>query len=333
MTLLPILPLWLYLSIAVLLLAGAVTLLMKGATAARWRFAALVVLVLVAGARPGLVGASAPVANTELNVYFVVDVTPSVAAEDYNGTSQRLEGMKSDIAALATELAGARFSLISFDSSAKVTLPLTTDATALQTMSEVLTPKSAFISKGSSISVANQLLGQRLGAAAESHPERPRLVFYLGDGEQTADAAPEPFKDNTELIDGGAVLGYGTAGGGKMREYSFSSDTPGPYILDKAAQYKPAISSIDEKALADIAAELNVPYVHREQPGNIAAALGKSAPKVSSSAVDGMDSRSGAGRTELYWLFALAAFGVAGWELLSLNRAYRQLQTPAKERS
>ncbi|MEV8144541.1 VWA domain-containing protein [Specibacter sp. NPDC078709] len=333
MTLLPILPLWLYLSIAVLLLAGAVTLLIKGATAARWRFAALVVLVLVAGARPGLVGASAPVANTELNVYFVVDVTPSVAAEDYNGTSQRLEGMKSDIAALATELAGARFSLISFDSTAKVTLPLTTDATALQTMTEVLTPKSAFISKGSSISVANQLLGQRLAAAAESHPERPRLVFYLGDGEQTADAAPEPFKDNTELIDGGAVLGYGTASGGKMREYSFSSDSPGPYILDKAAQYKPAISSIDEKALADIAAELNVPYVHREQPGNIAAALGKSAPKVSSSAVDGMDSRSGAGRIELYWLFALAAFGVAGWELLSLNCAYRQLLTPAKERS
>lgn len=333
MTLLPILPLWLYLALAVLLLAGAALLLMKGATAARWRFAALVLLVVVAGARPGLVGASAPVANTELNVYFVVDVTPSVAAEDYNGTSQRLEGMKSDIAALATELAGARFSLISFDSNARVTLPLTTDATALATMTEVLTPKPTFISKGSSISVSNQLLGQRLADAAESHPERPRLVFYLGDGEQTADAAPEPFKDNMELIDGGAVLGYGTATGGKMREYSFSSNTPGPYILDKAAQYKPAISRIDEKALTGIATQLNVPYLHREQPGNIAAALGKSAPKVSSSALEATDSRAGAGRTELYWIFALAAFGIAGWELLSLNRAYRQLQVPAKERS
>lgn len=333
MTLLPILPLWLYLSVAGLLLAGAVVLLVKGPSAARWRLATLVALVLVAGARPGLVGADAPVANTELNVYFVVDVTPSVAAEDYNGAAQRLDGMKSDIAALATELAGARFSLISFDSNAQVTLPLTTDATALQTMTSVLTPTSTFISKGSSISVANQLLGQRLSAGAQSHPERPRLVFYLGDGEQTADAAPEPFKDNTELIDGGAVLGYGTAAGGKMREYSFSSGSPGPYILDKAAQYKPAISSIDEKALTGIAAQLNVPYVHRDQPGNIGAALGKTAPMVSSSALEEADARSGAGRTEMYWLFALAAFGVAGWELLSLNRAYRQLPVPTKERS
>ncbi|MDD0858350.1 VWA domain-containing protein [Arthrobacter alpinus] len=198
----------------------------QGATPARWRYGALVVLVLIAGARPGLVGASAPVANTELNVYFVVDVTPSVAAEDFNGKSPRLDGMKEDIRALATELAGARFSLLTFDSTAQVTMPLTTDATALDTMTQVLTPKAVYISQGSSISVANQLLAQRLAAAAKAHPERPRLVFYLGDGEQTADSAPKPFKENVELIDGGAVLGYGTEAGAKMREFSFSSGSP-----------------------------------------------------------------------------------------------------------
>ena len=332
MSLLPILPLWLYLALSLMLLAVAGLLLLKGATAARWRYAALVVLVLVAGARPGLVGAPAPVANTELNVYFVVDVTPSSAAEDFNGKSPRIEGMKGDIQALATELAGARFSLITFDSKASVTLPLTTDATALATMTEVISPKPAYISQGSSISVAHQLLAQRLADSAKNHPERPRLVFYLGDGEQTAAQAPEPFKDKMELIDGGAVLGYGTTAGGKMREYSFSSTSSGPYILDKSANYAPAISRIDEKALAGIASQLDVPYVHREQPGNIAAALGKSAPKVSSSP-GGTEVRVGAGRTELYWLFALAAFGVATAELASLSRARRVLAAPRKDRA
>ncbi|WP_218712742.1 VWA domain-containing protein [Arthrobacter sp. BF1] len=333
MTLLPILPIWLFVILAVLLVAGATFLLAKGATPARWRYGALVLLVLIACARPGLVGASAPVANTELNVYFVVDVTPSVAAEDYNGKSPRLDGMKEDIRALATELAGARFSLLTFDSKASVTMPLTTDATALDTMTQVLTPKAVYISQGSSISVAKQLLAQRLAAAAKTHPERPRLVFYLGDGEQTADSAPEPFKENVELIDGGAVLGYGTAAGGKMREFSFSSGSPGGYILDKSKNYQPAISRIDEKALAGIAEQLQVPYVHREQPENISAALGKASPKAAASAPEGTDSRPGAGRTELYWIFALAAFGVAAWELLSLNRAYRQMRTPGKDRS
>lgn len=332
MTFFPILTPWLYLVVAVLVLAGAGLLLLKGASAAKWRFAGLVVLVLLAGARPGFAGASAPVANTELNVYFVVDVTPSIAAEDYNGTSPRLDGVKADIAALATELAGARFSLITFDSNAAVTLPLTTDATALATMTAVLSPKPTYISQGSSISVANTLLGQRLEAANETHPERPRLVFYLGDGEQTAAQAPEPFQTGMDLVDGGAVLGYGTPAGGKMREYSFGSTSKGSYILDKSNNYKPAVSHIDEKALAKVATQLGVPYVHRDAPADIAPALKKSAPKAARSPA-APEQRSGAGRTEIYWVLALAAFALAGWELLSLSRAHRAMTTPRKDKS
>ena len=45
-------------------------------------------------------------------------------------------------------------------------------------------------SKGSSVTAAGKLLTERLRAARDSHPERPRLVYYLGDGEQTSAAAP-----------------------------------------------------------------------------------------------------------------------------------------------
>ncbi|MHA7304759.1 VWA domain-containing protein [Arthrobacter sp. TMN-49] len=328
MTFLPLVTPWVFWPLAVLLLAASAYLLLKSRSAARWRYALLVVLVVLAGARPGLAGASAPVATTDLNVFFVVDVTPSSSAEDYNGKDPRLEGMKADINALATELAGARFSVITFDSNATVVLPLTTDATALNTLTQVLTPKSSYSSQGSSISGAAPLLGERLAASQKAHPTRPRLVFYFGDGEQTASKAPEPFSQGTDLIDGGAVLGYGTAAGGQMREYTFSLNKPGPYIMDKSAGYKPAISRLDEKALNGIAQQLQIPYVHRAAPANIAAALTDSAPKA---AVQSTTLGERAGRWEVYWLFALAAFGVVVWEVALLSSAYRQLQRPRKE--
>lgn len=330
MTFLPVLAPWVFWPLAVLLPAAAAYLLFKGRSAARWRYALLVVLVLAAAARPGLAGASAPVATTELNVFFVVDVTPSSSAEDYNGKDPRLEGMKADINALAAELAGARFSLITFDSKATVVLPLTTDATALQTLTQVLTPKSSYSSQGSSISVAAPLLADRLEASRKAHPTRPRLVFYLGDGEQTAGTAPEPFSKGTDLIDGGAVLGYGTAAGGKMRDHTFSADTPGPYILDKSAGYEPAMSRIDEKALGGIAGQLRLPYVHRDGPAGIAAALTDAAPRTPAQPVEAGE-QAGAGRWEVYWLFALAAFGVVVWEAVHLGTAYRQLQRPRRK--
>lgn len=328
MTFVPIFTPWLFWPVALLLVVGTGWLLMKSRSAARWRFAALVVLVVLAGSRPGVVGAPVPVAATDLNVFFVVDTTPSVAAEDYNGNDPRIDGMKADIAALAQELAGARFSLLSFDSNAVVELPLTTDTTALRTLSEVLSPRTTYNSQGSSISVADSLLAERLAASQQSHPERPRLVYYLGDGEQTAAEPPAPFKESAALVDGGAVLGYGTAAGGKMREQSLGSSKPGPWIVDKSAGGAPALSVMDEQALQKIAAELHVPYVHREAPGNIALAMSKSAPHAASQET-GHD--ADAGRWELYWVLALAAFGVALWELGSLYLLWRGAAKPRGE--
>jgi len=329
MTLLPILPPWLFLISAALLAGFAAALLARRRTPARWRYAALVLLLLLvaAAARPGIPGASAPVAAAELNVFFVVDTTPSAGAEDFDGNRLRLDGMKGDINAIAGRLAGARFSLITFDSTAKVVLPLTTDATALRTAADILSPQTAYASRGSSVTGANALLGSRLAAAAKAHPERPRLVFYLGDGEQTSANPPEPFAAGTKLVDGGAVLGYGTSSGGKMRDYAFGTNKPGDYITDRSTRDgRPALSVIDEKTLQAIAGQLGVPYVHRQKAAGIDAALADSAPLAAVAAVDGgTEARQGAGRTELYWLPALAGFGVALGGLLASGRALARL--------
>ncbi|GAA5230165.1 vWA domain-containing protein [Arthrobacter cryoconiti] len=328
MTLLPILPSWLFWPLTVILLAGAIILLVRARSASRWRYAALVLLVVMAGARPGLPGGSAAVANSDLNVFFVVDTSASSGAGDYDGTKLRLAGMQDDINKMATELAGARFSLISFDSKAKVVLPLTTDATALRTLTEVMRPQASYSSQGSSISVAKDVLAERLEAAAKTHPERPRLVFYLGDGEQTAAQAPAPFTAGVQLIDGGAVLGYGTSGGAKMHDFSLGTDDPTGYIIDRSTpERSPAVSVIDEKSLRGIAGQLGVPYTHRVKPGDIAATLVDAAPKVSSST---SSEQAGKGRIEFFWIMAVGAFGLALWQLRDSGRALTQLRTVQK---
>jgi Ca-activated chloride channel family protein len=203
MTLHPVLPGWIMLplSAAVVLLLGLLVIAAArrrgpgvGSGAVRdWLLrAVLVLLVLAAAFRPGIPGGNAEAATADLNVFFVVDTTSSIAAEDYGNSLPRLEGVRADIRAISERLAGARFSLMTFDTNAAVRMPLTTDTSALDTLVEILEPQVAAYSKGSSVTVAAKLLDERLRAARDSTPDRPRIVFYLGDGEQTSGKAPAP---------------------------------------------------------------------------------------------------------------------------------------------
>jgi Ca-activated chloride channel family protein len=287
--------------------------------------AVLVLLLLAAAARPGIPGGNAQAATAEMNVFFVVDTTSSIAAEDYGDSFPRLAGVRADIRTIAEELAGARFSLITFDTNAAVRMPLTTDTSALDTLVTVLEPQVAAYSKGSSVTVAAQLLGERLRAARQSHPGRPRVVFYLGDGEQTSGKAPAPMRVDTGLVSGGAVLGYGTAEGGRMRE----NTGPGPdddagYIPDRSSGTgRDAVSAIDEGRLRQIAGDLGVPYVHRSA-GDAAAPMLKQA---SPGALQRGDGDGGPeGRMELYWILAGGAFVLALRETVLALRQLRELR-------
>jgi Ca-activated chloride channel family protein len=161
-------------------------------------------------------------------------------------------------------------------------------------------------------------------------------VFYLGDGEQTSAEAPAPMDLEDGLVAGGAVLGYGTAGGGRMREntgeeYDDGSTEAGDasYLRDSngdGAGY--ALSRIDESRLQQIAGQLGVPYVHRSA-GNPAAPMLQDAhpdaPDTGALTNAGQDG-SLAARTELYWIPAAGAFVLGLWELVLLLRQFRELR-------
>ncbi|UXM90037.1 vWA domain-containing protein [Paenarthrobacter sp. JL.01a] len=284
----------------------------------------VVVLLLLAALRPGWAGGHAQTSTAELDVFFVVDTSTSMGAEDYNGAATRLSGVQRDVMAIAQELAGAKFSLITFDDKATVRMPLSQDATALQTSMATLQPQNPRYAKGSSVTGAGQLLKERLVAAREQHPGRPALVLYAGDGENTSAAAPSPMDGS--IVAGGAVLGYGTEAGGRMKDYSRNTTA---YVKDRnQSGGQDAISRIDEQQLRSIAEELNVPYAHRTAKEPVSDMLGKAQPGTLSASTE-----DAPGRIELYWLLALAALALAIPEPLRHLRALRAVRSSApKER-
>lgn len=278
--------------------------------------------------RPALPGGTAQAAAADLNVFFVVDTTTSMVAEDYSNSAPRLDGARRDIMAIAAELPGARYSLITFDAKAFVRMPLTTDTTALETLTSVLEPQVTAYAKGSSITAARQVLADRLEAARKNNPERPRLVYYLGDGEQTSGKEPEPLSLDSGLVAGGAVLGYGTAAGGRMKENTGNPEEAGtaPYVADGSGG--DAVSRLDEPRLQEVASQLGIPYLHR-QAGDPAGPMMRAAGTGNLQRNDDTVN----GRTELYWLFAAAAFTLALPDAVLILRRFRDLPRAGTSRA
>lgn len=284
----------------------------------RWglRLATAVAMVLTL-LGPAVDGAIARQAASDVNVYFVVDTTTSAMARDHDGDRTRIEGYREDMAKIQEEMPGARFSIITFDYAARVVMPLTTDTNALKTAAENLRAENSLYSGGSSITAAQERLRLTLEGAKERQPERSRIVFYLGDGEQTSSQDPTPF-DLPDLVDGGAVLGYGTEQGGRMASTDADGE-PGEDIKD--SQGNPGVSKIDEDRLEEIAEQLGVPYTHREG-GDIGPALTDADP---GEAVDG----EGAGietYTSLVWVLALIMSGLLLADLFVTTREIGRLR-------
>ncbi|HET7799524.1 MAG TPA: VWA domain-containing protein [Humibacillus xanthopallidus] len=298
--------------------------------ATHWRLTLMVVLLGIASLRPAVPGDEVNASAANLNVYFVVDTTSSIIAEDYGNERPRIAGVRADIAAITEALPGARYSVITFDQATRVRLPLTTDSNALEAALETLLPEASEYSRGSSITAADERLGRMLQQSEERTPDRGRLVFYLGDGEQTASEPPAPFTIDKRLVGGGAVLGYGTTQGGRMKATRARFDTTTSYIIDPATG-EDARSVIDEGNLRDIGEQLGLPYVHRDSGDPIDPVVaGIDLDRFGTS--DEVEQQRVRSRQELYWPLLIGVAGLAVWELgaslAALAQARRRKEAP-----
>lgn len=282
-----------------------------------WLRRTLLVLLAVAMAfRPALPGGEVPTASIQARVFVMIDTSQSVAAEDW-GDQPRLVGMQEDVVEIARAFAGADISVISFDSQASLRVPLTDDGSAVIEMVRALKPEIAQRSRGTSISIAHDLLRTELERSEAEDPTSPAVVFYLGDGEHTAEDAPQTFGDVAGLVDRGLVLGYGTEQGGRMLVSSFDPAEQQQYLQDPAGG--DAVSRIDEGALRSIADQLGISYLHRAPGLPIEDALGPMA------ALDGeadLDQTEEA-RLEVAWIFGIPIALLIAAEGFSLARSLR----------
>ncbi|MGA5466043.1 VWA domain-containing protein [Mycobacterium sp. NPDC050041] len=270
----------------------------RRAAALRWSGLTLaVLLVLAALARPGAgtveadSAAAAPASGP--NVFFVVDRSVDSGVADYGGRP-RIEGMRTDIEALIERYPQARFAMISFAARPSLDWPLSDDAWSLEPVAAALTPYADPPDAAAQVNVAAAAnpLRYQLIQAGQQYPQSRNLVFYLGSGAGGSEAPQGRFELETGMVDGGAVLGYGT---------------PGP---DGGAP-------LDEAALQQVADQLGVPYARRDAGPPLESVL----PAPSSADTENAQNTP---RTEWYWLFMLLAAALALAEIYLMVRELRR---------
>lgn len=321
-------PLWVTVAVMLPLLAVCVVAAVQArrtgeGSVAAWLRRSGMVLALTAIALAPAVPSSTSTVATNVEMFFVVDRTGSMAAEDYDGDRPRLDGVRHDVLALVEAMPGSRYSVITFDSQAARQLPLTTDARAVRTWADTLVQEITHYSAGSAVDRPLPALRTALEGAAERNPENVRIVFFLSDGENTQgdggeSREPLSYAELAPLVDGGAVLGYGTAAGAQMRSFDGSYRPDAPFIQDFSQPGEPpAVSRIDEANLRAIAEQLGVPYVHRPGPGPTADVV--AGIDVAELAGDGRGDITST--RDVVWPWALAAGLLLLWEAWAWARA------------
>ena len=275
-----------------------------------------------------MAGPSVPAEEIEvasnIEIIFAVDRTGSMAAEDGPDGTTRLDSVRSDIIEILGATAGSRYAVLTWDADARVELPFTTDASAVQSFAELLHQEISEFSSGSTHHRPVAELVELLSNAQEQRPENIRYLLVFTDGEvtQSIDASgqsPE-WSEVSPYIDGGAVLGYGTEEGAPMRTYQPGGEGAGDYMVDPASPQNPknedgdplAISRIDLDALEELANELGIELLVNPTP-EASSALGTA---IMDSAQFVEDAR-GLRHTFRYivWLPALVAGLLLIWEL------------------
>jgi Ca-activated chloride channel family protein len=188
----------------------------------------MVLLLLIISFQPTIKTHEEFESMTDLSVVFVVDTTGSMSAidgivEDTDENSltlgTRLDEVRSDINFLISALPPAKFSAITFNSTASVDLPLTHDTSAVQSWANTLRPEITAYSSGSDLSVPVDTISMQINRIYARYPQDKVLLILMSDGDVNTDSGVERYQELDARVYGGAAIVYGTAEGAKMRQY------------------------------------------------------------------------------------------------------------------
>ncbi|SEQ70769.1 Ca-activated chloride channel family protein [Lachnospiraceae bacterium NE2001] len=204
----------------------------------------------------------AKVEMKNLDVLFVVDTTISMWAEDGSGGKTRMDSVLKDTEYIIDSLSGSNFGLIRFDNRSQILAPFTQDHESVKDAFSTIKEPDINYARGSSMNACYDDLKSLLDSS-NSKDERLTILFFISDGEITDGSKLRSFAELNELVDAGAVLGYGTDKGAEMQYGSWGSKVKDPETGNNA------ISKIDETNLHFIANDLDIDYIHMKSSSNI----------------------------------------------------------------
>lgn len=308
----PILPIWLMSAVCVALL-----LLKRKGITSYIRQIVIIVLIFVINLRIRIPDDhyQSEIQNLNANVLFVIDSTISMVARDYDGDTERLKAVYKDSDKIIDELYGAKFSVLSFHNKAQLLAPYTNDAEFIKSVIHSISPLDPLWARGSSMNICKDKMKLVLKNAKDKQ-DGITIVFFVSDGEITNSEKLESFRDMKDLIDDGAVLGYGTQTGGKM----FTKDryTDESLAIEDTTNYPftDAISKIDESNLKQLASDMDIRYINMNNQDGIDEVI----QRIKNDSVVSTEQKDMRGYVETYYIFAILLGVLLLYELVNLKR-------------
>ena len=225
------------------------------------RVAAVCALIFMINLRPMTKDYDADIETKNVDVLFVVDTTISMWAEDYDGNDPRMDGVIETADRIMTDLKGSSFALVRFDNRSRILAPFTQDKRSVKDAFDTIKAPDIWYANGTSLNAPYDDMKSLL-ESSDKKDDKTTVVFFMSDGEITGKESLESFAELGALVDGGAVLGFGTESGGKM------SDSYGGFVYDYENGGS-AVSRIDEANLRKIAGDLGVDYIHLTSPERV----------------------------------------------------------------
>lgn len=326
MTFTPVLPLFvLYILLAAAMTALVLCLIKRPLRKANnLRRLAILALIFVAMLRPSISGGSAERDLSNLNIFFVVDNTGSMAAKDMNNASEyRYEVMTDDMKKIVELFPGSKYAIIALDYNIYQAMPLIEDANTALAYISSLSPRESTASTDSDLSHLLAEASTRIEQYSARYKDRDNLLFFFSDGENannTTISTPNELKQN---IVGGAVIGYGTTNGARVGTISTDYETKSLLISDSVfikdhATGMEHISRLDETNLKSVADKIGIEYYRRSSSGDI---FGDINSFVTESAIYHRSDDMANINSDLYWLFVIIAMALLLWDFYSILEA------------
>lgn len=277
-----------------------------------FRRISIIIMLVILMMRPAITEDQTDSIERKLNIFFVADFTGSMAARDGSGNIHRYEQVKSDVAYIAEQFPGARYSLISLAQTAQINSPLSSDLDTLKDSLKALTPPETFRSKCSPLRELLDFSTTKISRYAKVDPDYQNIIFIMSDGEDTEEEVTTISEDLPGIIDGGMVLGYGTSEGTTIDYIDKNGPTDTPVRITNKENHTSTtpFSKRNDRNLENIAANLNIEYNPRTSMSLNENDFKKIAEKADT-VVATSDTKT---YHEGYWIAALGLAALLAWE-------------------